>query len=444
MSDYGSLLRSGKMKLGVWGAGYIGFSSMIFFARKGVSCVGYDVVPDKVEAINRGQYIFRELENWLRFPLKPLLRKGLISGTTDHGRLLEDDILVHLIAVPTERNGAPYFAHLRDVLSKLRPLRGRKVNHPPLVIVESTLSPRSSEKIVFPTLKRHRIRVGLDILYGVAPRRDWFVWGGKNLADLDRVFGGVDAVSTRQMRSVLSIPCKKLHQASDHQVAEMVKSFENAYRHVDITLANQLSLGYPKENVREALKLVGTKWNIGTFFPGFGSGGYCIPISSKYVLQGAEHPEAIGILESTLKTDQKINRVIGRSLLKRGFKRIGVLGLAYKENLKVGILSPTIPFVAELMKGGADVRVHDPHFDADEIRDMTGAMSFRFPDELEKFEAVVLVVPHDEYCKIKGRKLTRHFKRCQFVLDTPGVWSDHFRGAENIEYHISGDGKWLG
>ena len=33
---------------------------------------------------------------------------------------------------------------------------------------------------------------------------------------------------------------------------------------MEITLANQLSLAYPAENMREVLALVGTKWNIGT------------------------------------------------------------------------------------------------------------------------------------------------------------------------------------
>ena len=63
------------------------------------------------------------------------------------------------------------------------------------------------------------------------------------------------------------------------------KKYRNAYRHMEITLANQLSLVYPRESMREVLKLVGTKWNIGTYFPGFGTGGYCIPLSSQYVLR---------------------------------------------------------------------------------------------------------------------------------------------------------------
>ena len=52
----------------------------------------------------------------------------------------------------------------------------------------------------------------------------------------------------------------------------MVKSVENAYRHMDITLANQLSLAFPGDNIREVLKLVGTKWNLETFHPGIGAG----------------------------------------------------------------------------------------------------------------------------------------------------------------------------
>ena len=101
--------------------------------------------------------------------------------------------------------------------------------------------------------------------------------------------------------------CKTLHKASTHKVAEMVKSFENCYRHVDNALANQLSRAFPHENIRETLKLGGTKWNIGTFYPGFGSGGYCIPLSSKYVISGAKKKNELSILKETIKTDTIIN-----------------------------------------------------------------------------------------------------------------------------------------
>ena len=82
----------------------------------------------------------------------------------------------------------------------------------------------------------------------------------------------------------------------------MVKSVENAYRHMDITLANQLSLAFPNDNIREVLKLVGTKWNIETFHPGIGAGGYCIPLSSRYILSQVKSSNKLSLLRETIKT----------------------------------------------------------------------------------------------------------------------------------------------
>ena len=163
--------------------------------------------------------------------------------------------------------------------------------------------------------------------------------GTKSLVDIDRVFGSTDNYSTKIIKSILSIVCKNLHEASSHKVSEMVKSIENAYRHMEITLANQLSIAYPKENMREVLKLVGTKWNVGTYHPGFGTGGYCIPLSSQYVLKEIKDKSKLTLLRETIKTDNKINIMIAKSLIKKGFKKIGVLGLSYKGDLKVDILS---------------------------------------------------------------------------------------------------------
>ncbi len=436
------LLKKGK-KIGVWGTGYIGFSSMLFFARKGVDSIGYDTIPKKVEDINKGKYIFKELENWLKFPLKPLLEKGHITGTTDFNRLLKDDVVVHLVAIPTEKDGEPYYDNLKDVLAKLGSISKRKDGIKPLIIIESTLTPKTSEKVILPLLKKIGLEVGRDILYGVAPRRDWFVSGGKNLEELDRVFGGADGESAEQMESVLGIVCKKLHKASNHEVSEMVKSFENAYRHMEITLANQLSLGYPNDNIREVLRLVGTKWNIGTFYPGFGTGGYCIPLSSKYVLQGAECPEKIGILNSTIETDTQINDIIARSLAKRGCKKVGVLGLSYKENLKVNILSPTIPFVKELKRNNIEVKACDPYYSGEEIKKYLDVDSFSFPQGLKEFDALVLTVAHDAFCSISKNRLVSNLNKGVFVLDNTGKWKEHLDNNRSVSYVVCGQKGWL-
>ena len=288
--NYSKALKSKNFSIAVWGAGYIGLSTMTYFAKKKIKCVGYDVDKEKVNKINRGILPIPELKNWFGFDIKNLVRSGYLRATNNYTHLINKNFIVHFIAIPTEKDGKPYYKILFNVLSKI--IKLKRVNHQnitPIVIVESTLTPKFSEEKILPFFKRNNIIIGKDILYAVAPRRDWFVEGTKNIVDIDRVYGSTDKNSSKITHQILSIICNKLHEASSHKVSEMVKSIENAYRHMEITLANQLSLAYPKENMREVLKLVGTKWNIGTFYPGFGTGGYCIPLSSKYVLQGIKN-----------------------------------------------------------------------------------------------------------------------------------------------------------
>jgi len=444
MGSYGKLLVDQKARIGVWGAGFIGLSTLAHFGRQGVKGVAVDIDQDKVDAVNRGEVKEVGMLEWLGFPIEPLASQGTIRATVDHRELLAPDVIAHFIAIPTEKDGEPYYAALENVIAKLTELKVGSRPVPPLVIIESTLTPGTTDEKVVPMFRDAGIEVGTDILLGIAPRRDWFVDDTKALTDLDRVFGGYDAATSDAMQDVIGIVCKVLHRASDHRVAEMVKSFENSYRHVEITLANQLSLAYPDVNIREALRLVGTKWNIGTFYPGFGTGGYCIPLSSRYVMAGARRPDALSIVKGTIATDDDINLKIAQNLVDRGYKRVGVLGLSYKANLKVSILSPTIPFVRRLKEAGVDVSLNDPLFPADEISRELGVPTFGFPEELSGFDAVVLVVGHDAYRR-ETDELFKHLEGCRYVLDNAAVWECHKDrfASMGIEYHVSGDENWL-
>ena len=211
---------------------------------------------------------------------------------------------------------------------------------------------------------------------------------------------------------------------------------------MEITLANQLSLAYPNENMREVLKLVGTKWNIGTFFPGFGTGGYCIPLSSQYVLKDIKDKKKLTLLRETIKTDNNINIKIAKSFIKKKFKKIGILGLSYKGNLKVSTLSPTIPFVNYIKKNSdISLQIYDPYFSEKEIKKILNIRCFKFPSDLKKFDCLVIFIDHDEF-KISSKILDKHLKKTRFILDNMGVW-ENYKLNFNINYHISGDKNWI-
>jgi nucleotide sugar dehydrogenase len=245
------------------------------------------------------------------------------------------------------------------------------------------------------------------------------------------------------MQESLGIVCDHLLYAPDHKHAEMIKSIENAYRHMGITLANQLTLAYPGINMTEVLKLVGTKWNIETYHPSFGTGGYCIPLSSQYVLLGADRPEKLTLLENTVNTDRMFPGIVSDSLIARGAKKVGVLGLAYKGDLKVHILSPAIKIVERLKEHGVEVKLHDPYYTAEEIKQILGVPTFEFPEGLKEFDTLVIVSDHRMYLSTPDREIKSNMEKCRLILDNTELWK-HIDFGPSMEYHVAGDINWLG
>ena len=437
--NYKNLLKSKKYKIGIWGTGYIGLSTMVYFSKKNIKCVGFDINKEKVNKINSGIIPLKDLEKWFGFNIKKMVKQNYLKATTNPNDLISEKFIAHFIAVPTEKDGKPYYKPLMSVLNNIAKIRNKKMKITPLVIVESTLAPKVSDKKILPFLKRKKFQIGKNILFSVAPRRDWFIEGVKNLENLDRVYGSTDKYSARVTKDVLSIVCKKLHIATSYKVSEMVKSVENAYRHMDITLANQLSVAFPKDNMREVLKLVGTKWNLETFHPGIGTGGYCIPLSSRYVLSQIKNKNKLTLLRETIKTDDNMGLIIANSLAKKNLKRIGVLGLSYKGDLKVSVLSKVIPLVKFLKKKKLNVKLFDPYFTKEEIKTAVNVETFKFPQQLSKFDCLIVTVNHKQF-RISPNKLKKYLKNCKLIIDHEGAWQNYNLADK---YYLTGASGWL-
>ncbi len=436
-------LKTGHKKLGVWGLGYIGFSSIAHFAKAGVSCIGTDPVQRRVDDVNEGKATITNLAYWLGFDTIPLARDGRMRATTDWKELIHPDVAVHLIAVPTEMNGKPFHDILKDVIQKISLCKHIQAEHPPLVIVESTLTPTIADSLVIPLFEENGLKVGKDILLGVAPRRDWFTAADKGLNLLPRVVGGTTKETTDLMAGVVGIICQNVLKAPDHKHAAMVKSIENAYRHLDITFANQLSLAYPDMNMTSILQLVGTKWNVNTYHPSFGIGGYCLPLAPQYVLEGARHPERLTLLQEAVKSDFSHPEKVVRSLLLRGVKNVGILGIAYTGDLKVHVLSPALPIARKLKEAGVDVKVHDPYYSAEELTKLTGCQPMSFPQGLEDRDCILLVSPHMHYKYVHKEELHKSLANVSIILDNMGTWND-LSFPERIQYFEAGQAHWLG
>jgi len=437
-------LQDGGTRIGIWGTGFIGYSTMATFADEGIRAVGYDIDADRVETINDGEIPIDTLEYWLGMDPEPLVSENVMHATTNSDDLTAGDTAAHFIAVPTERDGEPWAGPLEEVIERISEIDPTTLEEPVVVIIESTMTPGMTDRIVLPTLEKSPLTLGEDILVGVAPRRDWFTSANKDLRKVPRVYGSQSHQGTEFVGEILELVCANLVEASDHRHAEIVKSVENAYRHVGIALANQLSRAYPETDVREVLELAATKWNIPAYFPSVGVGGYCIPVASKYVMDGAEHGEELTLLQETVETDRTQPEVVAEALVDHGVDSVAILGLAYKGDIKIDILSPTKQIVRHLGDRGVDVVVNDPYFDDGYVTEQTGVDSISFPEGLAGVEAAVVVSGHRKYRYTPHSRITSALEDASVVIDNPQIWDDVPFDDHGVDYFYTGSSGWLG
>ena len=100
-------LKEGRKKVGVWGIGYIGYSTMAHFAREGVHCIGYDAMPQRVDDVNEGREAIPNMDRWLGFDVKPFIKAGVMNATSNWKELVSNDVPVHMVCIPTEKDGKP-------------------------------------------------------------------------------------------------------------------------------------------------------------------------------------------------------------------------------------------------------------------------------------------------------------------------------------------------
>ncbi len=102
--------------------------------------------------------------------------------------------------------------------------------------------------------------------------------------------------------------------------------------------------------------------------PGFAFGGSCLPKDLRALVYRASRLDLkLPLLESVLPSnDEHLRRAI-QAVLDLESQRIGVFGLAFKENTDDLRESPVVALLEHLIGKGRNIRVFDPHIRLDEI-----------------------------------------------------------------------------
>ncbi len=368
---------------------------------------------DVVESLNSGTLPFRAEDPALSSALVAARRDGDLVCCWDEAAYELADVVV--IDVPfdvdwTEEPPTPRFEPFLDAVESV----ARRVQPGALVLVETTVPPGTTERMVVPLVSDVVERRGIapdDVL--VAHSYERVMPGPGYLSSITsfwRVYAGRDERSADAAEAFLSavvdVESYPLRRLGSTTASETAKVLENTYRATTIALMDEWSrfaesAGVDLFEVVDAIRDRPTHSNVRT--PGLGVGGYCL---TKDPLFGAVAAATVLELDVSFPVSEaavRINRDspraavdMARTLLGGSLSgaRVVLCGASYRPGVDDTRSSPSEPLLHALLDGGAHVVVHDPL-----VRRWSEAAldcMQELPD-VDDVDLVVFAVAHDEY-----------------------------------------------
>lgn len=415
MSPLQEKIESRSARLAVLGLGYVGLPVACVFAEAGFQVAGIRRSQEKVDLINGGVCPIEGEEPGLAELLAAVVRQGRLRATTGYDVCRQADVVLIAVETPVDHHTRkPGYAALRAALQDLAP----QVRAGTMVIIESTIAPKTMELVVRPLLEEGSgLQAGRDFHLVNCPER---VMPGKllhNIRKLDRVVGGLTpqcaALAVALYRHVVEGELDPV----DCLTAEIVKAAENAYRDVQIAFANELALvcedlGADVWQVRE---LVNKCPGRDVHLPGAGVGGHCIPKDSWLLIANASEqlqprllPTARAVNDGMpLHMADLVVEALAEAVVPVQGAKVAVLGYAYLENSDDTRNTPTEPLVQRLRELGAEVVIHDPHVPPYDTPLQT---------TLCDADCLVVMVRHNEYLGLDWRRV-RGWLRTPVLVD---------------------------
>jgi GDP-mannose 6-dehydrogenase len=351
----------------VLGLGYVGCVTAACLADLGHSVIGVDRDGSKVKNITEGRAPF--YEPGLEELVKSGVRSGNLRATISAREALPDaDIVMACVGTPSERNGNLGLDQLKRAVEEIAAsLDGR--TKPLTLAIRSTVFPGTCEEVVIPALARFP-----QVSVVSNPE---FLREGSAVRDFREpslvVVGGSDPLAVRVVASLYDALGVEARLVS-LRTAEMIKYACNAFHAVKISFANEVGALAAKLSIdaQEVMTTLchDTRLNISAAYlkPGFAFGGSCLPKDLRALTyRSARLDVKLPFLESVLPANQAhLNRAI-QDVLDLPVERIGMIGLAFKENTDDLRESPVVSMLEQLIGKGRNVRVYDPHINLDAI-----------------------------------------------------------------------------
>jgi UDPglucose 6-dehydrogenase len=368
-SDAVTLSRMTRLKLTVFGTGYLGATHAVCMAELGYDVLGVDVDQKKIDMLAAGEVPFFEPG------LEPLLRKNLEAGRLRFGTSYEEAAEigdVHFLCVGTPQKKGEYAADLGyvdAVVTGLAPFLTREC----LVVGKSTVPVGTAQRLA-DQLAKEAPGEGVELAWNPEFLREGFAV--EDTLRPDRLVFGVreggraEAVLREAFAPIIDNGTPVI--VADYPTAELVKVSANAFLATKISFINAMAevCEATHADVKKLSEALSHDTRIGGRFlhAGLGFGGGCLPKDIRAFMARAGElgvDQALSFLKEVDAINQRRRQRmvdLAREAVGGSFRgtRIAVLGAAFKPNSDDIRDSPALDVAAAIHQQGGTVTVYDP------------------------------------------------------------------------------------
>ena len=403
-------------RLAIVGLGYVGLPLAVAFAEAGLAVEGVDNHQPRVAALAAGESPIEDVSDER---LQAALNGGFSVTGPAGAHLSEADVVFVCVPTPITRSKDP---DLGPVLAAAALIR-EHLRSGQLIVLQSTTFPGTTSGPFRKELERSGLVAGRDFDLAFAPERVNPGDPASASKGVPRLVGATTPAATQRAAALLRCINDNVIELSSPDAAELAKLLENVFRNVNIALVNQLALLCERMglDVWEVIDAAATKpFGFMRFTPGPGVGGHCIPVDPYYLSWRAREFDFVDRFlelagDINFAMPRHVVDLVAEALNERGMAlrgaRVGVLGVAFKPNVRDARNSPAADVLAGLRSRGATVVYHDPHVPA--FRDSAGTTyESQSLDDILGADAVVVVTAHHAI------DLDDVYRRAQLVVDT--------------------------
>src|SRR6185437_11961242 len=355
------------MKIAIVGLGYVGLPLSLQFARSGVSVLGLDVDPAKIESLNAGKSYIKHIES---AHIAEHVKGKMFEASADFSRIKEVEAVIICVPTPLNKNREPDISFIINTGKSIAPHLHKGI----LIVLESTTYPGTTDEDLRYVLEAGSgLKAGADFHLAFSPEREDPGNPNSKVAVIPKVIGGYTPACLEHAKAVYGKAIKTLIPVSSCRTAEATKLTENIFRSINIALVNELKIVYSAMgiDVWEVIEAAKTKpFGFMAFYPGPGLGGHCIPIDPFYLtwkareyVQNTRFIELAGEI-NTAMPEYVVNRAAEALNAQRkaiNGSKVLIVGLAYKADVDDDRESPSYVLLNLFQHRGASVAYYDPY-----------------------------------------------------------------------------------